>query len=297
MHDAASSLNLLKSQIEEEADAEDSDDDEDESDDETDESDDASEDDARKRELLEKLASLEGERERLMKMRGALEARMQGTTLILTLTLTFASPCLHVGLIFTCFIPDSQRFIRLLTSSTTQNLSEATLSNLDPHLAFTMTQGGGEQECDESRLERLQKERAMLVTARDDLRRSAASGMSIDEWRQKWDGNTLVMQSTDAQEGNSGQQGQEIVLDNKIKPARDPNDAVLLHQAATLTVAEKQELAGELRILEQVQNLTTQQKQQMAEATGLSPPSSPGSPTGAHYPLTVHSLSAHYSLI
>merc|ERR1719424_1011349 len=72
-----------------------------------------------------------------------------------------------------------------MRSSLQSSLSASAVEN-EPVQAATE-----EGESDEAMLTRLQRERQMLLTARDELQQSAAAGMSIDDWHQKWDGATL----------------------------------------------------------------------------------------------------------
>lgn len=74
----------------------------------------------------------------------------------------------------------------------------------------------------------MQRERSILISARDDLRKSAAEGLTIDDWRKKWDGNTLVTAMNASQQEHPSQ---DIVIENKSRP--NSNDVDLLQQVAT----------------------------------------------------------------
>jgi len=153
------------------------------------------------------------------------------------------------------------------------------------------------QETDEAKLIRLQRERQTLLAARDELQRSAAAGMSMEDWRKKWDGTTLTtipsakspVQKRPASLDVSEQEqratgsvatGEEATLVECAAGLLSPGEeATLVERAAGLSLQEKQELADELRIMEQVQALTKQQKKQFASSLG--PTAAPSSQISA----------------
>jgi len=162
--------------------------------------------------LLEQLAQLEGERERMLQMRSSLQS----------------------------------------------SLSASAVEN-EPVQAATE-----EGESDEAMLTRLQRERQMLLAARDELQQSAAAGMSIDDWHQKWDGATLNGTSLLSSSLSPGAQ-------RATGSVATGEEATLVERAAGLSLQEKQELAAELKIMEQVQSLSKQQRKQFASSVGANP--------------------------
>jgi len=162
--------------------------------------------------LLEQLAQLEGERERMLQMRSSLQS----------------------------------------------SLSASAVEN-EPVQAATE-----EGESDEAMLTRLQRERQMLLAARDELQQSAAAGMSIDDWHQKWDGATLNGTSLLSSSPSPGAQ-------RATGSVATGEEATLVERAAGLSLQEKQELATELKIMEQVQSLSKQQRKQFASSVGANP--------------------------
>ena len=104
----------------------------------------------------------------------------------------------------------------------------------------------------------------MLLAARDELQQSAAAGMSIDDWHQKWDGATLNGTSLLSSSLSPGAQ-------RATGSVATGEEATLVERAAGLSLQEKQELATELKIMEQVQSLSKQQRKQFASSVGANP--------------------------
>ena len=110
----------------------------------------------------------------------------------------------------------------------------------------------------------------MLLAARDELQQSAAAGMSIDDWYQKWDGATLNGTSLLSSSLSPGA-AKRPATQRATGSVATGEEATLVERAAGLSLQEKQELATELKIMEQVQSLSKQQRKQFASSVGANP--------------------------